>query len=114
MPADALSQTLAALADPTRRGILSRLAKGEASVSELAEPYDMSFAAISKHIKVLEAAGLVTRGKEAQWRPCRLEAGPMRAVVSYLEDYRAFWDRNLDSLEGYLRTIQTPKSDSKN
>ena len=114
MANDALSQTLSALADPTRRGILARLAKGEASVGELAEPYDMSFAAISKHIKVLEQAGLVTRGRDAQYRPCRLEGAPMREVARFLEDYRAFWDRNLDNLDAYLKALQTPKTDSKN
>lgn len=112
MEPDHLSQTLSALADPTRRGILARLTLGEASVKELAEPYDMSVAAISKHIKVLEHAGLVSRGKDAQWRPCRLEAAPMREVASYLETYRRFWDQNLNSLDAYLQKLQTPKPDS--
>ena len=111
---DQLSTTLAALADPTRRAILARLARGEASVNELAEPFDMTLAAVSKHIKVLEGAGLVSRGKQAQYRPCRLEAGPMRDVAGYIESYRKFWEQNLDQLDAYLKKLQTPKSDSKN
>jgi DNA-binding transcriptional ArsR family regulator len=112
--ADALSTTLAALADPTRRAILARLATGEASVNDLAEPFDMSLAAVSKHIKVLEQAGLVTRGRQAQYRPCKLEAGPLREVATYVETYRDFWERNLDQLVAYFQQLQTPKSDSKN
>ncbi len=111
---DPLSTTLAALADPTRRAILARLSDGEASVNELAEPFDMTLAAVSKHIKVLENAGLVTRGKQAQYRPCRLDAAPMREVAGYLETYRKFWERNLDQLDAYLARLQTPASDSKN
>src|SRR6201991_1432295 len=99
---DQLSLTLAALADPTRRGILARLATGEATVKELAEPYDMSLAAVSKHLKVLEGAGLITRGKEAQWRPCKLEAGPLRDVDAFIENSRRFWEESLDKLEDYL------------
>jgi DNA-binding transcriptional ArsR family regulator len=106
MTADKLSITLSALADPTRRGILARLATGEANVKELAEPYDMSLAAVSKHLKVLEHAGLISRGKEAQWRPCRLEAGPMRDVAGWLENYRRFWEESLDQLEVYLAELQ--------
>ena len=106
MPADPLSSTLSALADPTRRGILARLAMGEATVSELAEPYEMSMAAVSKHLKVLERAGLIARGRKAQWRPCRLKAGPLRDVASWLEDYRRFWDESLDRLDDYLQAIQ--------
>lgn len=106
MPVDRLSTTLAALADPTRRGMLARLAQGEATVTELAEPYDMSLAAISKHLKVLEKAGLVSRGRDAQWRPVRLEAGPMRDVHAFLENYRQFWDQSLDRLEDYLAALQ--------
>ena len=106
MPTDRLSSTLFALADPTRRGILARLATGDASVTELAKPYDMSLAAVSKHLKVLESAGLVSRGKEAQWRPCHLEAKPLEAVCAWVEDYRRFWERNLDSLANYLQTIR--------
>ena len=106
MSPDALSSTLAALADPTRRGILARLASGDATVKELAAPYDMSLAAVSKHLKVLEGAGLVSRGREAQWRPCHLEARPLRAVSDWLEGYRRFWDRSLDGLDDYLRAMQ--------
>jgi DNA-binding transcriptional ArsR family regulator len=111
---DPLSNTLAALADPTRRAILARLARGSASVNELAEPFDMTLAAVSKHIKVLENAGLVSRGRQAQYRPCRLEAGPMREVASYLEFYRRFWEQNLDQLDAYLTKLQTPETDTKN
>jgi DNA-binding transcriptional ArsR family regulator len=114
MAADSLSITLSALADPTRRAILARLALGEASVNELAEPFDMTLAAVSKHIKVLESAGLVSRGKQAQWRPCKLEAGPMRDVAGLVESYRRFWEQNLDQLDAYLTALQTPKSDTKN
>ena len=103
---DRLSTTLSALADPTRRGILARLAMGEATVSELAEPYDMSLAAVSKHLKVLEHAGLISRGKEAQWRPCRLEAAPMAEVADWVETYRRFWDESLDRLGDYLAELQ--------
>jgi DNA-binding transcriptional ArsR family regulator len=103
---DRLSATLAALADPTRRGILARLSTGDATVSELAEPYDMSLAAVSKHLKVLEGAGLISRGREAQWRPCHLEAEPLQAVTEWLEDYRRFWDRSLKGLNDYLKTMQ--------
>src|ERR1700750_3157253 len=101
-PSDPLSTTLAALADPTRRSILARLSQGEASVNDLAEPFDMTVQAVSKHIKVLEGAGLITRGREAQYRPCRLEAKPFRAVQAYLDDYRRFWDRSMDALSDYL------------
>ena len=94
--------TFAALADPTRRAILARLAGGEASVSELAEPFDMSLPAVSKHLKVLERAGLIARSREAQWRPCRLEAGPLRGIDDWLEHYRRFWTRSFDRLESYL------------
>lgn len=103
---DRLSTTLSALADPTRRGILAQLARGEATVSELAAPYDMSLAAVSKHLKVLENAGLISRGKEAQWRPCRLEAAPMAEVADWLGQYRRFWDQSLDRLEDYLADLQ--------
>ena len=104
--ADQLSLTLSALADPTRRGILARLATGEATVKELAEPYDMSLAAVSKHLKVLEHAGLISRGRDAQYRPCKLEAGPLRDVAGWLEDYRKFWEASLDRLEDYLAALQ--------
>jgi len=103
---DHLSTTLSALADPTRRGILARLSLGEATVGELAEPYDMSMAAVSKHLKVLERAGLISRGKEAQWRPCRLEAAPMAEVADWVENYRRFWDESLDRLGDYLAELQ--------
>jgi len=112
--ADPLSTTLAALADPTRRAILARLAQGEASVNELAKPFDMTLAAVSKHIKVLEGAGLVSRGRQAQWRPCKLEAAPMRDVAALVEFYRRFWEQNLDQLDAYLKQLQTPETDSKN
>src|SRR5260370_30514509 len=101
MMSDSLSSTLFALADPTRRGILARLATGDATVKELAEPYDMSLAAVSKHLKVLETAGLITRGREAQWRPCHLEAAPLQAVAEWLEGYRRFRDRHIDILPPY-------------
>jgi DNA-binding transcriptional ArsR family regulator len=106
MSSDRLSLTLFALADPTRRGILARLAVGDASVSELAEPYDMSLAAVSKHLKVLETAGLVSRERQAQWRPCHLEGEPLQHVSAWLDEFRRFWDRNLDSLGDYLKTMQ--------
>ena len=108
MAADPLSTTLAALADPTRRGILARLALGEATVGELAEPFDMTLAAVSKHLKVLEGAGLISRGREAQWRPCRLEAEPLAKVHAYIEDYRRFWEQSFNSLKGYLGALQSP------
>lgn len=111
---DHLSTTLAALADPTRRAILARLSLGEASVNELAEPFDMTLAAVSKHIKVLESAGLISRGKQAQYRPCKLEAAPMREVAGWVESYRRFWEQNLDQLDTYLKKLQTPPTDSKN
>jgi DNA-binding transcriptional ArsR family regulator len=111
MPQDRLSITLSALADPTRRGILARLATGEATVKELAEPYDMSLAAVSKHLKVLEGAGLISRGRDAQYRPCRLEAGPLRDVDGWLESYRRFWEESLDQLELYLAELQKGDAD---
>jgi DNA-binding transcriptional ArsR family regulator len=103
---DRLSQTLSALADPTRRGILAQLSQGEATVSQLAEPYDMSMAAISKHLKVLETAGLISRGREAQWRPCKLEAAPMQEVADWVGAYRKFWEASLDRLDHYLQELQ--------
>jgi DNA-binding transcriptional ArsR family regulator len=111
--ADPLSSTLFALSDPTRRAILARLASGDATVMELAAPYDMSLAAVSKHLKVLETTGLISRSKEAQWRRCHLEAAPLRAVSVWLEDYRRFWDRSLDSLAEYLEVIQRPEPTTK-
>ncbi|MGF1632199.1 MAG: ArsR/SmtB family transcription factor [Kiloniellaceae bacterium] len=106
MSADPLSQTFAALADPTRRAILARLCTGEATVSELAEPFEMSLPAVSKHLKVLERAGLVSRSREAQWRPCRLEAGPLKGANDWLERYRQFWEQSLDRLGSYLEQLQ--------
>ncbi len=105
--ADQLSITFAALADPTRRAILARLASGEsASVGELAEPFDMSLPAISKHLKVLERAGLIARSRDAQWRPCRLDAGPLKEVAEWVSEYRKFWEESFDRLDAYLREIQ--------
>jgi DNA-binding transcriptional ArsR family regulator len=106
MTPDRLSSTFAALADPTRRAILARLASGEASVTELAEPFEMSMPAISKHLKVLERAGLVARGREAQWRPCRLEAAPLKDVARWIEHYRRFWEQSFDRLDDYLRRLK--------
>lgn len=120
MAPDPLSATLAALADPTRRAILARLADGDASVTELAAPHDMSLAAVSKHLKVLENAGLVSRGRHAQYRPCHLEADPLQALSDWLQEYRRFWDRSLDSLADYLKVMQpaitaapTPKNSKR-
>jgi DNA-binding transcriptional ArsR family regulator len=106
MSTDQLSITLSALADPTRRAILARLASGEASVTELAGPFEMSMTAVSKHLKVLERAGLIARGKEAQWRPCRLEAGPLKEVADWVVHYRRFWEKSLDRLDDYLREMK--------
>src|SRR5262245_34728395 len=114
MATDRLSVTFAALADPTRRAILARLTAREASVTELAEPFDMSLPAVSKHLKVLERAGLITRGREAQWRPCKLEAARLRDVADWVEQYRRHWEERLDRLEDYLRTLQAnPKKETK-
>jgi DNA-binding transcriptional ArsR family regulator len=104
--ADQLSTTFAALADPTRRAILARLASGDCSVTELAEPFDMSMPAVSKHLRVLERAGLIARGREAQWRPCRIEAGPLKEVAEWTERYRKIWERHFDSLELYLQQMK--------
>jgi DNA-binding transcriptional ArsR family regulator len=106
MTSDDLSSTFAALADPTRRAILARLISGEASVTQLAEPFDISMPAISKHLKVLERAGLIARGREAQWRPCRLDASPLRDVADWVAHYRRFWTESLDRLDDYLRVVQ--------
>jgi len=103
---DLLSSTFAALADPTRRAILARLALGETSVTELAKPFEMSMPAVSKHLKVLERAGLISRGREAQWRPCRLDAGPLKDAASWIEEYRRFWSPHLDALERYLDRME--------
>jgi DNA-binding transcriptional ArsR family regulator len=106
MQPDHLSTTFAALADPTRRAILARLASGEASVTKLAEPFEMSMPAISKHLKVLEHARLIARGREAQWRPCRLEAGPLKDVADWVEHYRRFWEQSFARLDDYLRVLK--------
>jgi DNA-binding transcriptional ArsR family regulator len=107
MAADQLSTTFAALADPTRRAILARLAAGECSVTELAEPFEMSMPAVSKHLRVLERAGLIVRGREAQWRPCRLQPAPLKDVAEWTERYRAIWEQRFDRLETYLQTLKT-------
>jgi DNA-binding transcriptional ArsR family regulator len=106
---DPLSTTLSALADPTRRAILARLALGEATVTELAEPFPMSLPAVSKHLKVLQRAGLIARGREAQWRPCRLEAAPLKDAADWIEHYRRFWEESLDRLDEYLKEVQAAK-----
>ena len=108
---DPLSSTFAALADPTRRAILARLALGQTSVSELAAPFEMSMPAVSKHLKVLERAGLIERSREAQWRPCKLDAGPLKNAAEWLEAYRKFWDESLDRLSQYLQQVQAKKKE---
>ena len=112
-PPDALSATFSALADPTRRAILARLSSGETSVTKLAEPFAMSMPAISKHLKVLERAGLIARGREAQWRPCRLEAGPLKDVSDWLEHYRRFWEESFDRLDEYSVELKNEQSKEK-
>ena len=107
---DRLSNTFAALADPTRRAILARLASGEASVGELAEPFQMSLPGVSKHLKVLERAGLIARGRTAQWRPCRLEAAALKEVADWVERYRRFWEESLDRLDQYLKEVQATET----
>ena len=107
MSHDPLSTTLAALADPSRRAILARLALGETSVTELAGPFEMSLPAVSKHLKVLERAGLIARGREAQWRPCRLEAKPLQDVAAWVEPYRRFWEESFERLDDYLKDLQS-------
>ena len=107
---DPLSSTFAALADPTRRAILARLALGETSVTDLARPFEMSMPAVSKHLKVLERAGLIARGREAQSRPCRLEPGPLKEAATWIEEYRKFWEASLDRLEEYLRKMKPAKA----
>jgi DNA-binding transcriptional ArsR family regulator len=106
MMTDSLSSTLAALADPTRRAILARLSRGASSVTELAEPFDMSLPAVSKHLKVLEHAGLITRGRSAQWRPCQLHAGPLKEVAHWVDEYRRFWEESFDRLDDYLQVLK--------
>ena len=113
MPQDHLSTTFAALADPTRRAILARLASGECSVSELAEPFDISLPAVTKHLKVLERAGLIRRGREAQWRPCRLEAQPLRDASHWIDRYRRFWEERLDRLGDFLRDTRPQEHAAK-
>jgi DNA-binding transcriptional ArsR family regulator len=109
MSPDRLSLTFSALADPTRRAILGRLASGQASVTELAEPHDMSLPAVSKHLRVLERSGLIERGRDAQWRPCRLRARPLKEAVDWLESYRRHWEESLDRLDAYLQELQGGK-----
>ena len=111
MPADPLSLAFAALADPTRRAIVSRLAAGECTVGELAKPFAMSGPAISKHLRVLERAGLVARGRDAQWRPCRLQAAPIKRIADWAEGYRQFWDASYDRLDAYLNHLMTEEQD---
>ena len=113
MPADQLNSTFSALADPTRRAILARLASGEATVTELAAPFAMSLPAVSKHLKVLERAGLIARGREAQWRPCRLKAGPLKDAADWVGEYRRHWEQRFDRLDDYLRELQTEDKESK-
>src|ERR1700742_1722769 len=120
---DRLSSTFSALADPTRRAILARLSLGETSVNEIAKPFDMSLPAVSKHLKVLEGAGLITRGRDAQWRPCKLEAAPLQEAATWIESYRKFWEASFDRLDAYLQRLKaeadsdakpkTPKSKGK-
>lgn len=110
---DSLSSTFAALADPTRRAILARLALGETSVKELAEPFRITPPAITKHLKVLQRAGLISQGRQAQWRPCRLEAAPIKEVAAWVEDYRRFWEQSFDRLDEYLHELQTKKKKVK-
>ena len=110
MQADALSTTFQALADPTRRAILARLADGEASVSDLAEPFAISLPAVSRHLKVLEHAGLISRSREAQWRPCRLSAGPLKEVADFVERYRRFWDESFDRMGAYIAELQAKET----
>ena len=113
MAADQLSTTFAALADPTRRAILARLVSGECSVTELAEPFDMSMPAVSKHLRVLERAGLIARGREAQWRPCRIEAGPLKEASDWIERYRHIWESRLDRLGDYLKELKQKEKDKE-
>ena len=110
MPVDHLSATFAALADPTRRAILARLASGETTVSELAAPFEMSLPAVTKHLKVLQRAGLITQSRQAQWRPCRIEPAPLQEVTGWLEQYRQLWEQRLDRLEDYLRELQATEA----
>lgn len=112
MEQERLNLTFAALADPTRRAILAKLSLGEATVQEISSPFEMSAPAITKHLKVLEKAGLITRGREAQWRPCQLNADPLKEISSWVETYRSFWEENFNRLEAYLQTLQENKNKS--
>ena len=114
MQTDQLNTTFAALADATRRAILARLASGDASVTELAEPFDMSLPAVSKHLKVLERAGLIARSREAQWRPCRLQPAPLKDVSDWLDRYRLMWEERFDRLDAYLRELQSKPKKERN
>jgi DNA-binding transcriptional ArsR family regulator len=113
MSSDHLSTTFSALADPTRRAILARLASGETSVTELAAPFEMTTPAVTKHLKVLERAGLITRSRQAQWRPCQLNAAPLHEAADFIEQYRQFWEQSFDRLEAYLKTMQAPSAQQK-
>ncbi len=113
MATDHLSITFTALADPTRRAILARLARGEATVNELAEPFALSLPAVSKHLKVLQRAGLITQERKAQWRPCHLEAAPLRDIADWVEHYRRFWEQSFDRLDEYLRDLQDENKDEE-
>ena len=113
METDDLSATFAALADPTRRAILARLARGEATVTELAAPFDMSLPGISKHLKVLQRAGLIEQGRQAQWRPCRLQAKPLRDVANWVGEYRRHWEESFERMDAYLRDLQTTQEHEK-
>ncbi|HSN41924.1 MAG TPA: metalloregulator ArsR/SmtB family transcription factor [Burkholderiales bacterium] len=113
MLSDHLSATFSALADPTRRAILARLATGETSVTELAAPFEMTTPAVTKHLKVLERAGLITRSRQAQWRPCQLNAAPLHQAADFIEQYRQFWEQSFDRLDAYLKTMQTPPQKSQ-
>lgn len=111
---DKLSSTFSALADPTRRAILARLATGEASVQDIAKPFKMTLPAVSKHLKVLERGGLIKRSRTAQWRPCRLEAAPLKEAADWVERYRQFWEESFDRLDAYLKILQSEKKDAEN
>jgi DNA-binding transcriptional ArsR family regulator len=113
MQTDALTATFSALADPTRRAILARLASGEATVSEIAEPFAISLPAISRHLKVLEQAGLISRGRDAQWRPCRIETAPLQQLDGWVERYRRLWDKNFDRMDAYLAELQKGAPDGR-
>ena len=113
MPSDHLSTTFAALADPTRRAILARLALGETSVNELARPFEISLPAVSRHLKVLERAGLISRGRDAQWRPCKLNPGQLKTAADWLEEYRRYWEESFDRLDEYLRKLKSSKDKAK-